>query len=341
MKFDFCIGNPPYQDNTTGENETYSPPVYDRFMDASFSVADRIELIHPARFLFNAGSTPKAWNEKMLNDSHLKVLEYHEDATDVFANTDIKGGIVITYYDKTREFHPIEIFTKYVELNSILEKIITQNKNGWIGQIVYIQNRFVLSVLLSDYPNYKSSIGSDGKDSRFEKNIFEKIPLFMETPFSDSVRTIGIFNGKRTWRYIDIKYVDDKHENLTFYKVVIPVANGSGEFGQALSTPIIEKPNEAYTRSFIGIGAFKTESEAANCCKYIKTKFTRTMLHILKVTQMANKDVWRYVPLQDFTDKSDIDWMKTVHEIDLQLYKKYGLSDDEIKFIETHVKEME
>ena len=64
------------------------------------------------------------------------------------------------------------------------------------------------------------------------------------------------------------------------------------------------------------------------------------MLGILKVTQNNAKPAWAYVPLQDFTPASDIDWSKSIHEIDLQLYKKYGLSDDEINFIETHVKEM-
>lgn len=127
---------------------------------------------------------------------------------------------------------------------------------------------------------------------------------------------------------------------LPKYKVIIPVANGSGEFGQALSTPVIGSPFEAYTRSFVGVGAFDTEEEAFAALKYVKSKFARTMLSILKVTQMTNRDVWKYVPLQDFTSDSDIDWSKSVHEIDLQLYQKYGLSEDEIDFIETHVKEM-
>ena len=74
--------------------------------------------------------------------------------------------------------------------------------------------------------------------------------------------------------------------------------------------------------------------------KYIKTKFARTLLDVLKVTQDNDRGVWKYVPLQDFTPSSDIDWSKSIHEIDLQLYRKYGLSAEEIEFIETHVKEM-
>lgn len=79
MKFDFVIGNPPYQDLTLGENATFAPPIYNVFIDSAFKVANKVELIHPARFLFNAGSTPKAWNQKMLKDEHLKVLYYEQN----------------------------------------------------------------------------------------------------------------------------------------------------------------------------------------------------------------------------------------------------------------------
>ena len=74
MKFDFVIGNPPYQDETLGDNATFAPPVYHLFMDATQSIGNAVELITPARFLFNAGGTPKQWNQKMLNDEHLKIL---------------------------------------------------------------------------------------------------------------------------------------------------------------------------------------------------------------------------------------------------------------------------
>ena len=87
MKFDYVIGNPPYQDNTLGDNNGFAPPIYHLFLEAAYSVSDKVEMIHPARFLFNAGSTPKAWNEKMLKDKHLKVLHYESDCTKIFANT--------------------------------------------------------------------------------------------------------------------------------------------------------------------------------------------------------------------------------------------------------------
>ena len=339
MKFDYVIGNPPYQDETLGDNKGYAPPVYNKFLDASYEIADRVEMIHPARFLFNAGSTPKAWNEKMLNDPHFKVLDYEADASKLFHDTDIKGGVVISYRNRTKTFGAIQVFTKYKELNTIRNKVWSSPTES-IMVVIYIQNRFDLMNLYREHPECKSGIGSDGRDSRFEKNIFVKIPLFKEEKFDGSIKTLGIYNGKRTWRYIDSIYVDTNHENLKKYKVVIPAANGSGEFGQPLSAPVIEMPMEAYTRSFIGIGAFDTKEEAEALLKYIKSKFLRAMLSVLKVTQMTNKDVWKYVPLQDFTSHSDIDWSKSIAEIDQQLYRKYGLTADEINFIETHVKEM-
>ncbi len=341
MKFDFVIGNPPYQDNTIGDNATYAPPIYHIFMEAAYSVCDKVELIHPARFLFNAGSTPKDWNKKMLNDEHFKVIFYEQDSSKVFINTDIKGGVVVTYRDAAQVCGAIETFTPYLELNSILKKVTKHQDFASIMSIIYIQNRYDLEKLYEDIPECKSLVGSNGKDSRFEKNCFAKMPVFFKQDFSNTVKTIGVFENKRTWRFISAKYVDKKHENLNKYKVVMPVANGSGEFGQVLSSPFIAKPQEAYTRSFIGIGAFDELSSAEALLKYLKGKFARAMLCVLKVTQMNNKDVWAYVPLQDFTSNSDIDWTQPIAVIDQQLYKKYDLTPDEIKFIETHVKEME
>ena len=108
-----------------------------------------------------------------------------------------------------------------------------------------------------------------------------------------------------------------------------------------MSTPLIGEPLIGYTQTFIGVGAYDTQEEAEAALKYIKTKFARVMLGILKITQDNPKGVWKYVPLQDFTPNSDIDWTKSVAEIDRQLYRKYGLDEKEIAFIESKVREME
>ena len=149
----------------------------------------------------------------------------------------------------------------------------------------------------------------------------------------------GLIKGKRVFRWIKRKYVKSPN-NLDAYKVFVPKSNGSGALGEVLSTPVIGLPVIGHTQTFMSIGRCQTDAEAQNLLKYIKSKFCRVMLGILKITQDNPRPKWKYVPLQDFTPSSDIDWSKSVVEIDRQLYAKYGLSDEEINFIESHVKEM-
>lgn len=342
MKFDFVIGNPPYNEEFggSGENETYAAPVYNKFIDAANTISDRVELVHPARFLFNVGSTPKAWNEKMLRDKHLKILHYEADSKVFFSNTKIRGGICISYHDNNMDFGAIEVFTPYPLLNSITKKVRSYNGFSSITQIMYIQNRFNLDAMYRDYPHFKVLIGSDGKDKRFETGIFEKIPLFVDEKKDDDIAVYGVIKKKRCFKYFPIKYTEIEHENLYKYKVVTMKSNGEGVFGEAMAPFDILKPLEAFTRSYISIGAFDDEYEAVNCRKYLKTKFSRVLLYVKKVTQDNPIDAWICIPIQDFTDNSDINWSATIPEIDKQLYKKYDLSDEEINFIETKVKEM-
>ena len=344
MKWDFAIGNPAYNQSfgSSGENATFAAPVYNDFIDAACEIADRVEMIHPARFLFNAGRTPQAWNDKMLSDPHFKILCYEEDASKMFSNTIIKGGIAISYHDNTQLFGAIEVFTKFPELNSIMKKASPSSIDESLMSIIYLQNKFDLSALYADYPEYLTVIGSDGKDKRFRNNIFDKVSLFSNGSInSDDITVIGVVKNKRQWRYFPRKYIDCSHENLYLWKVLVPRVNGEGHLDDVLSNPFVCGPECAYTQTFIGIGAFLNREEAENALKYVKTKFARTMLHILKVTQDNNRETWRYVPLQNFSAASDINWTTSIANIDKQLYKKYGLSQEEIDFIESHVKEME
>ena len=339
MKFDFVIGNPPYQEETVGTSDT---PVYDRFMDASFVVSKKALLITPARFLFNAGKTPSAWNKKMLNDEHFKVLDYYPVSDKVFSNTDIKGGVAVTYRDETQKLGPIGVFTTYPELNSIYKKVTSNMEQGGLTDLFYMQNKFKLNTLYADYPQYKNIIGSEGKERRLTAAILYQLDVFTEAQEKDEdVAIIGVINNKRVKRYIDRKYLDLEKTNLNKWKVLVPKSNGSGVLGEVLSTPLIAEPTMGYTQTFLGIGAFDNESEAQAAYKYIISKFARTMLGVLKITQDNPPEKWKNVPLQDFTNHSDIDWTKSVHKIDLQLYDKYGLSADERNFIETHVKAMD
>ncbi len=345
MKFDVIIGNPPYQEERTGDNKQFAPPIYNYFIDEAQKVGDIVELIHPARFLFNAGRTPKEWNKKMLNDEHFKIMHYENDSTKVFGGTTITGGIVISCYDSKRKFKPIRTFTVYSELNSIIKKVVEQENFRSLVDIIDIQSRFNLEALLQEYPEYTEAT-CGGRDNRLEKNIFEKVPLFTDAPScDDDIRILGIFNRERAWKFISRKYIETSQPCLYKYKVIVSVSNGgAGNLGdqpvRIIGEPLIEKPGEGYTRTFIAVGAFNKVRDANSCSKYLLTKFARLMVGICKTTQMINRDVWRYVPLQDFTPSSDIDWSKSITEIDEQLFDKYGLDEQERNFIRTKVKEM-
>ena len=347
MKFDYCIGNPPYQMVLQGDNG-FTPSVFNDFMDVAYTVADKVELITPAKFLFNAGNTPPEWNEKMLHDKHFKVLKYEPDSAKVFPRpVTINGGVAIHYRDITQDFGCIGTFAHYPELQSIIEKLKNLSLEESLASQIYVQNKYNLEVLLREHPECQTELSSNGKDRRLRNNAFEKVSIFKEDPFENALKVIGLINKKRVFRFIDQRYIEMTHENIGTYKVLIAAADGAaGQIGKPIparivGAPYIAEPYLGYTQTFSGIGRFETLSEAENCVKYIKTKMCRTALGILKVTQTISKDTWRYVPLQDFTNNSDIDWSKSIHEIDLQLYKKYALTKEEIEFIESHVKEMD
>ena len=324
-------------------------------MDAAYEVADKVELIHPARFLFNAGSTPKVWNEKMLNDEHFTVLYYEEDGHRVFPtlSTPLRGGVAITYRDRGKKYGAIQAFTKYPEVNDILHKVIYSEHFDSLMNIVYSRTAYRLTEAMHrDHPEARYKEGKNGKnvgllskghDYDMSSNIMNLIPtIFYDKKPDDGqdyIRILGRESNKRIYKYLRRDYVAGP-DNLDYFKVYVAQANGSGEFGETMSQPVIEGPNTGATETFLSIGRFNSLDEANAAGKYIKTKFARTLLSVLKVTQNGNKPVWKMIPLQNFTSSSDINWTVPIKAIDQQLYKKYGLTEEEIQFIESHVKEM-
>lgn len=341
MKFDAIVGNPPYQIMATGDANG-SDPIYHLFIDAACKLGEKVSFIHPARFLFNAGKTPKDWNEKMLNDEHYKVVQYWANSGDVFPTVDIKGGVAVTYWDKNKNFEKIGTFVAYDELRTILKKVLESNFKTF-ADLVYTRTLYRFTDVLYKENPWAESRPSKGHLYDMSSNALDMFPeLFFDEKPNDGkeyARIYGLANKKRSYKWIKKSYVKIP-DNFDFYKVLVPAANGSGAIGEVLSTPVIGQPVIGHTETFLSVGKFNTQEEAENCMKYIKTKFARAMLGTLKITQHNIQETWLNVPLQDFTANSDIDWSNSVSEIDKQLYKKYGLSADEVEFIESKVREM-
>ena len=336
MKIDAIIGNPPYQVVVEGNGR--SKPVYHLFMDLACQISQRVSLITPARYLFNAGFTPTDWNSKMLNDEHFKVVNYKANSTEVFPSVDIKGGVAVMYRDSTQKFGKIGVFKAFPELNQIASKVEKLHEKSLV-EIVYAESSYRFDTSKPEIERLVSDRLNG--DKKIISNIFDKLPdLFTEEQRPRAIGFYGRTKGGRCFRYADRKLFE-KHPNLDKYKVIVPESNGSGAIGEVLSTPLIGEPLIGVTQTFLTIGAFDTRVEAEACLKYVKTKFARTMLGLLKATQHNPKETWRLVPLQDFTDRSDIDWSQSVADIDRQLYRKYGLEEKEIAFIEEKVRAME
>lgn len=165
---------------------------------------------------------------------------------------------------------------------------------------------------------------------------------FLERESAGCIKMLARVGGQRVYRWIRDDYVvENGNDTLGYYKVFVAEAQGSGAYGETLSDTVVGEPGTAQTDTFLAFGKFDNVNEANNLSKYLKTKYARALLGALKVTQHAASAVWAYVPLQDFTSASDIDWTRSVADIDRQLYAKYGLDDEEIQFIESHVKEMD
>ncbi len=348
MNFDVVVGNPPYQDVSVGDS-TSNDPIYNHFYDLAERLSPLYCLISPARFLCRAGATPRDWNEKMLGDEHLKVVFYEQNSANVFQNTDIKGGVVVLIRDRNKDFGKIGTFTTYAELNSILSKVSAMTSETLDTLITGRGVYHLTDLALQEYPQI-IDIQSKGHSKDVGTGTFKILSdiIYFETKPNDNheyVQILGLLNNQRVYRYVRRDFINSPY-GFTSFKVVLPKSNGSGAIGEVLSTPLIGEPLIGepligFTETFISIGAFDTELEAQNCLKYVKSKFARTMLGILKITQDNPREKWRLVPLQDFTPSSDIDWTASIPEIDRQLYAKYNLSAPEIAFIESKVRPME
>lgn len=338
MKFNAVVGNPPYQEE--GQS-TRKAPIYNYFYDAAFELSNFVSLITPARFLFNNGQTPKKWNEKMLNDNHFKVVAYYSDSKNVFTTVDIKGGIAITVRDKKSDFGKIGVFTEYTELSSIIEKLREYEP---ISRQISSRGCYRFTdKLFIDFPYAKERVG-EGTGNMLVSNIFAVLPEAFENEQPADVnkyyKILGRLDNKRQIKWLKREYLSENDFSKSF-NVLVPKSNGSGSFGEKLSSPLVSRKYEGATDTFISLGKFNSLIEAENLVKYIKTKFFRTLLSSKKKTQDNPPEVWSNIPMQDFTSSSDIDWSKSVKQIDEQLYKKYGLTDKEVAFIEEKVQVME
>lgn len=343
MEFNAVIGNPPYQIMDGGAKAS-SMPVYQYFVECGKKInAHFISLIMPSRWMTGGKGLDK-FRSNMINDRHIIRLYDYLDSKVIFSNVDIKGGVC--YFLRNRDLENLcEIHTFDTQGEKISNRYL---KDG--DDEIYIRYILMISiknkVIIKNNENIEK-ITSPLKPYGLRGDVFKdpskyNLPSFSDTFINSGYTIIGLDDSqKRIKKFVPKTYPFPKTDMLNKYKIFITRNYGCGIIGEVPATPVLATPGMACTETFIQIGPFDTESEMKHMYKYLCTKFFRFMVGIRKHDQGASRTVYHYVPLQDFTNKSDIDWNTTISEIDKQLYKKYGLSEDEIEFIEEKVQPME
>ena len=347
MKFDAIVGNPPYQENISDTNDNFSlsKQLFPTFIKIAIKLNSKyISLVTPSRW-FTAEAQDKSFlklREFLKINNHFKSIYNYPNNKDLFTNVEIAGGInYFLYqsdYNNDVEFYECNNTNREEVIRPLFEKgldvVIALNSSIKILNKIQKEHAFKS---LSDYATGRNAFGIVGKEdtlSKISKNIKEN-------------GYIKIFCAHESIKYIPEKLVTKNIEILNSWKVFTSKANGgAGLLSDSKPVSIIGKsyigePKTACTDSLIPIGCFNNKIEAFNLQKYMKTKFLRYLAGILKTSQNLYQGIYKFVPLQDFTDKSDIDWSKSISEIDQQLYKKYNLTEEEINFIESKIKPME
>ena len=335
MTFNAIVGNPPYQVMDGGGAGTSAITIYHHFINISKAIHPKyISLIVPARW-YAGGKGLDEFRNNMLSDKRIEKIIDYPNPKDCFPTANISGGVCCFLWNRKysnkchftnivnheifaeeRELNEFEVFVRYNKALSIIRKIVNVTSN-YISNIVAARNLY----------NLDSSVrGFSDKEQETDILVYTSrgvgyIQLESITSGLSSIDSYKLFMGKVLSGHIG--ETDEKGQ----VKVIASIFIGSAY--------------EVCTDSYLVIGPFRIKKEAVNAERYFKTKFLRFLLLQSLVSMNISRNNFRFVPLQDFTSNSDIDWSRSIGEIDAQLYEKYGLERDEIDFIERMIKPME
>ena len=363
MKFDAIVGNPPYQ-LTSGKTETQtqgnSSWIYQYFQFIADKIAKWSTLIYPFGGWFDSPSSLGGLGDSILKDGHTISIQAYEGTTDRRAwyrtdknpepifeyNANLSAGvaIVLRNFEKHTEFkYSNRIYSDKV----VSVKVCSADNLPPNPLFIYINEKLGNKKLISQVKKGIFSV---------ESNFVEQNPSLVSHQKEDWKNPIQLLtndksgsSGRATWYWTDKNTFKNGQEYFDCYKVVISSAYPKKSI--VSSTPTIENvksrlktlveilpPNSAFGRSRMALFMSKSKNECDNFMKYLETNFFAGLTLQEPNRSSTFGDI---IPLQDFTNKSDIDWSKSVTEIDKQLYKKYNLTQEEIDFIEKTVKPME
>lgn len=341
VRFGAIVGNPPYQEmiSKSKGNKSLGKQLFPNYIKLSMDITDvYATLITPSKW-FTAdaqdNSFPKL-REYAKRNNHFKKIKTMANGASVFEGTEL-GSVNYFLFEKkytgnTEFIHDKEENSAYRPLfEEDMEQIISMN--SMVSILNKVRNHEGFDTLMT-ITKGRNAFGITGKEATGKTS---------ETYFDGSY---SVRCSYERIRYTNEEEITKNKELANRYKVFMSKANGAaGILGEKDEVAILGKPyigsnRSVCTDSLIPIGDFSTEQEAINLSKYLLTKFLRFMVGILKSSQNISQIVYKFVPMQDFTNQSDIDWENTIDEIDEQLFDKYGLSNEEREYIKSSIEEM-
>ena len=321
MKFDVIIGNPPYQLDDGGAGAS-AKPIYHLFIEQAKKLnPNYLIMITPSRW-FAGGKGLDEFRDNMLNDKCIAQIHDFPNSKDCFDNVEIKGGVNYFLWN-AKHNDDCEVFT-YDNGHCVSQTKRPLKENGVEVFIRYNKAIHILSKVRKF------------NEATFEENVSSLKPFGLRTyvkgkanPFQNSVKIYR--NGGIG--YVDISEINRGKEWILKHKVLVSRAYGAGEGfpHQIINVPFLAEINTACTETYLVAYSSNDDKECKNVLSYMRTKFFRFLVMLIKNTQDAPKKVYQLVPMQDFSRS----WT------DEQLYAKYGLSKDEIGFIESMIRPMD
>ena len=344
MKFNAVIGNPPYQENDgSGIAGDGANPLYQHFVEISKLIRPKyISFIMPSKWMIGGKAILKSFREKMIKDHQIRKFFDFEDSRECFPGQNIDGGVCFFLWEKG---YSGKISHTYKPSN---EPAFSENRFLSEGSVIIRDTRRVS--LINKITHNKSFLSLKnivsarkpfgiGTDLFNNKEKYTELYL-SEEKFKDSILIHGVTGikggAKRVKGHIKKNTIKKKRRWIESYKLFVP----KGWSANAIDPPKLIKAgkNEICTETFLVIGPFDSEYEQECCHKYTQTDFFKTLLFFGRGTMQVSRDVFKLIPLQDFTRSSDISWSKEIPEIDNQLFKKHMLDKKEITVVKNTIK---
>lgn len=321
MKFDVIVGNPPYQLNDGGGTGSSAKPIYHLFIEQAKRLNPRfLSMIVPARW-YSGGKGLDSFRSEMINDKRIRVLVDYEDSRDCFPGVDIAGGVCFFLWDRDNQGE--------CNVKNIRKGIVSNTKRYLNEYETFIRNNQAVDIVSK--VNLKSL-------SFLDKRVSSRMPFGLNSNVKPSKKgDLNIITSGGSGN-IDSSQITSGLNLIKKWKVLLSKTSND-HAGQPdkdgrrriFSRIQVMPPNTVCTESYLVVGGYDSKEEAINMTNYLRTTFVRFLVSTILLTQNITKNKFVFVPDLDMNEP----WT------DEKLYKKYGITNEEIAFIESMIRPME